>query len=91
MDFVKDFSRAYPQQIKRLIRFFLSLPIHEHEIDDVGTFSSGCNKGVVKDDSSQIADFKFDYNYLSEVEDDEVVTTIQEIFRETTNKQIAIV
>ena len=58
--FVTDFIKAYPQQVKKLIRLILSLPMCEYETENVGSGSSCGNKGNSSDYGKQLTDFKYD-------------------------------
>lgn len=86
--FVTDFVKAYPHQVKKLFRLILSLPMCEYETENVGSCSSSDNKGNSNDHRRQLTDFKYDENYLTEMEDDEVVSTMREIIHRIENDQL---
>ena len=85
LDFVTDFVKEYPQQVKKLFRLILSLPMCEYETENVGSCSSSRNKGNLNDHRKQLTDFKYDEKYLTEIDDDEVVSTTREIIHRIEN------
>ena len=87
-NFLTDFRRNYLQQVKRLFRLILSLPMCEYEIENMGRYSSSNNKGSSNNYSKQFPDFICDDGYLKELENDEVAHTVRKIFSRTENKQL---
>ncbi|CAG86203.2 DEHA2C10340p [Debaryomyces hansenii CBS767] len=87
-DFLTHFKRNYLQQVKRLFRFILSLPMCEYEIENIGRYSSSNNKGSSNKYSKQFPDFKCDDGYLKELEMDEVAHIVREIFSRTDNRRL---
>ena len=86
LDFITDFKRNYLQQVKRLFRLILSLPMCEYEIENMGRYSSSNNKGSSNNYSKQFPDFKCDDDYLKELENNEVAHIVREIFGRTENR-----
>ena len=86
--FVIDLRRNYLQQVKRLFRFILSLPMCEYEIENMGRYSSSNNKGSSNNYSKQFPDFICDDDYLKELEDEEVAHGVRKIIGRTEDKKL---
>lgn len=86
--FVFKLGQGYPQQMKRFFRLVLSLPMCEYEIKTIGdsTSSSG-SRGSSNNYNKQFPQFRYDDNYLTRMEDNEVGNTIREIISQTENQQ----
>ncbi|CUM50395.1 unnamed protein product, partial [Debaryomyces tyrocola] len=80
LDFLTDFKRNYPQEVKRLLRLILSLPMCEYEIENMNNFSSSGSKGSSNNYIKQFPYFRCGNNYLTEMGDDEVAIIVREIF-----------
>jgi len=81
IEFVFTLGQGYPEQVKRLFRFVMSLPMCEYEIEDMGISSSSHNQGTSNNYVKQFPSFKCSNDYLTEMNDDIVINTMKELFR----------
>ena len=86
--FVYELRKGYPQQVKRLFRLILSLPMCEYEIKPNGNYTSSGSKGSSNNYNKQFPHFRCDDSYLTKIEDDEAGYTIREIINQIENKQM---
>ena len=86
--FMIEYIGGCPQRATKLFRFILSLPMCEYEIENWGRLSSSDNKGSSNNYSKQFPFFEYDCNYLTEMDNDEVVNTILEIINRTENEAL---
>ena len=87
--FLAYFEIDYPQEVKRLFRLILSLPMCEYEIENKSNSSSSGNKGSSNNYIKQFPYFRCGNNYLTEMGDDEVAITIREIFLRMEDNNLA--